>query len=101
MARFGDDDLDTFFDEMAVDVHWPDAGLRGRGIVDEGGDQHDFPSQRSEVIVSEPSVLVLTRDFPGIRKNTTIIVDGEEVIVSKATLEGDGRTTRISFRGTA
>lgn len=98
MPRYGDEDLGTFFAEMAIEVVWPDTGLRGPGILDEGGEQHDFPSQRSEVIVIEPSVLVMTKDFPGLRKNDLIVVEEASRRVSKAIPEGDGRTTRIYFR---
>lgn len=101
MARFGDEDLDTFFEEMSVVVVWPDAQIRDKGIRDEGTESRDFASQRSEVIVGEQSLLILTQRFPGLKKNDELIVDGETVRASRIELEADGRTSRVYFRSMA
>lgn len=98
MAQFGDEDLDTFLDEMGVVVVWPDAQITGKGIKDEGSDLHSFSNQKSEVLVIEASVLVLTQKFPGLRKNHQLLVDGEPVWVNRAEPEADGRFSRVYFR---
>jgi hypothetical protein len=98
MANFGDGDLGTFFEEMSCVVVWPDAQIQGKGIRDEGTVSYDFSSQRSEVIVGEQSLLVLTSMFPGLKKNDEIVVAGETVRVSRIEREADGGTSRAFFR---
>jgi len=112
---FGDEDITTFFEDFGVPVYhtgcpggyvlpgYADPGvfLDGTvGILDMATEDHDFPSQRSEVRVGISSVLLIVAAFTIAlpKKNDPINVDGTNYFVNSAHLEGDGRTIRCSLR---
>lgn len=95
---FGDNDLDTFFEDFGVIVLWPSKSISGVGILDQSTESHDFSSQRSEVQVSVTSILLQTQKFPGLKKNDTLVVDGASFYVSQYDKEADGRTSRAQLR---
>ena len=95
---FGDNDLDTFFDDFGVVVLWPSKAITDVGILDQSTESHDFASQRSEVQVGVVSVLLKTNKFPGLKKNDTLIIDGTSYFVSQYDKEADGRNSRAHLR---
>ena len=96
--NFGDDDLGTFFEDFQVAVIWPSKAITGAGILDVATETHDFTSQRSEVTVGVISVLLQTNQFPGLKKNDSITVDGTVYYISQIDKEADGRTSRAHLR---
>lgn len=94
---FGDADLGTFFGEFSVPVtHGTTTTV---GVLDESTEDHQFPSQRSEVTTGESSMLVQRHAFTVLpKRNDPITVDGGNYYVNRTSIEADGRTMRIWMR---
>ncbi len=95
---FGDNDLDTFFEDFAIVVTVPSRGITAKAILDAATESHSFPSQRSEVVVGVVSMLVKTSEFATLKKNDPLTADGISYLVSQIDHEADGRTSRIHLR---